>query len=88
MRSMKIMKIQPKYDSHEFHGIGNFELKWKMTKIIFRLNFWIFKVTGEIQDISLILISGILPKMDLAKNQKWQKIKNEEILGIHPSYVL
>ena len=38
-------KIYPKYDSNDFPGIVNLELGWKISKIIFRLNYGSFTKT-------------------------------------------
>ena len=43
-----------------FSAITNLELDWKIQKIIFRVNFRIFEIRGEIPEFSLIMIFGIL----------------------------
>ena len=40
--NVKYAKIHSKYDSHDFLGIVNLELGWKISKIIFRLNYGTF----------------------------------------------
>ena len=43
--NVKYAKIHPKYDSNDFPGIVNLELGWKISKIIFRLNYGSFTKT-------------------------------------------
>ena len=60
--NLEYPEIQPKYD---FHEISNLELDWKITKIIFMVNFGIFEIRREnlslkIQEFILIRIVGFL----------------------------
>ena len=57
---MEYPKIYPKYDCSE---ITNSELDWKITKIIFRVNFEIF------QDL-VIISESFPPEMARLKNGK------------------
>jgi len=76
---LKCLKINHKYDFHDFCAISKFELDWKIPMIIFRVSFGKYEIEIKIPDFNLIMIFKIFAL-------KWLNSK-VKILGIQPNYI-